>query len=217
MAAKNKGVDVFHRHTEFQRQEVTEAGRVQNAGHADNFVMGQAGEFAQRPDHGVQRVGDADHKRVGCVGFDALANGFHHFQVDAQQIVAAHAGFAGHTCGDDADISAGDVGIIIGAGHCGVKTFRRAGFGNVERLALRNAVCDVEHDDVTQLFESCEVGECATDLTCADKGNLGSSHDFDLRLVVWLGAGVSHFAGLWQECCAAAGGRGVLVFAQTAV
>ena len=45
-------------------EEVAEARAVEHAGHADDHVVRQAGEFAQRPDHRVERVGDADDEGV---------------------------------------------------------------------------------------------------------------------------------------------------------
>src|SRR5476649_702382 len=57
------------------------------------------------------------------------------------------------------------------------------GFGDGERLALRNAFHDVEHHDVAELFEADEVGERAADLTGADQRNFVTRHGgktFDL-------------------------------------
>ena len=86
---------------------------VEHAGHADHHVVRQAGEFAQRPDHGVERVGDADDEGVRGVRLDALADRLHDLQIDAEQVVAAHARLARHAGGDDADVGAGDVGIVV--------------------------------------------------------------------------------------------------------
>jgi hypothetical protein len=47
-------------------EEMAEARAVEHAGHADDLVVRQAGEFAQRPDHRVERVGDADDEGVGA-------------------------------------------------------------------------------------------------------------------------------------------------------
>ena len=64
MTAQHEGGNIFHRDVQLLGQEVAEARAVQHAGHADDLVMRQAGELAQRPHHGVQRIGDADHKGV---------------------------------------------------------------------------------------------------------------------------------------------------------
>ena len=48
--------------------------------------------------------------------------------------------------------------------------------GDVERLALRDAFHDVEHDDVAELLEADEVGEGAADLAGADQRNLLTRH-----------------------------------------
>ena len=89
-------------------EEVAEAGRVEDAGHAADLLDRQARELAQRPDHRVERVGDADDEGVRRVLGDALADRLHHLEVDAEQVVAAHARLARHAGGDDADVGAGD-------------------------------------------------------------------------------------------------------------
>ena len=93
--------------------------------------------FAQGPDHGVQRVGDADDEGAGRMLADAVADRLHDLGVDADQVVAAHARLARHAGGDDHDIGAGDRRIIRCAGQIGVEAFDRRGLGEVQRLAVR--------------------------------------------------------------------------------
>ena len=95
MAAEHEGGDVLDRDADLLGEEVAEARAVEHAGHADDLVVRQAGEFAQRPDHRVERIGDADDEGVGRMRLDALADRLHHLEVDAEQIVAAHARLAG--------------------------------------------------------------------------------------------------------------------------
>ena len=49
-------------------------------------------------------------------------------------------------------------------------------FDEVERLALRNALGDVEQHDVAELLEADQMGERAADLACTDQCNLGTRH-----------------------------------------
>ena len=116
-------------------------------------MLRQAAALLQRPDHGVERIGDADDEGVGRVFLDAGADLLHHLEVDAEQIVAAHARLARHAGGDDADVGALDRLVGIGAGKRGVEAFDRGGLDEIERLALRNALHDVEQDDVAELLE----------------------------------------------------------------
>ena len=176
MAAEHEGGDVFDRDVEFVGEEIAEARRVEHAGHADHLLLRQAGEFLQRPHHGVERVGDADDEGVRRVFLDAGADLPHHLEIDAEQIVAAHAGLARHAGGDDADVGALDGVVAVGAGELGVETIDRRGFGDVERLALRDAFHDVEHHDVAEFLEADEVGERAADLAGADQRNLVTRH-----------------------------------------
>jgi hypothetical protein len=61
-----------------QARKVAKRAESEHAGHADDLVVRKAGEFAKRPDHRVERVGDADHEGVGAMLLDALANLLHH-------------------------------------------------------------------------------------------------------------------------------------------
>ena len=138
--------------------------------------MRHSRKFAQRPDHRVQRVGDADDEGVGGVVADAFTHGLHDLEVDAQQVVARHARLARHASGDDADVCTRDIGIIVGAAQLDVELLDRAGLGEIEGLALRRAFADVEEDDVPQFLEGDQMGERAADLSGTDESDLGSGH-----------------------------------------
>jgi len=110
---------------------------------------------------------------------DAFTDGGHHLEVDAQQVVAAHAGLARHAGGDDDDVRAGDRLVGTGAGELGVEALHGAGFGEVERLALRHAVDDVEQHDVAEFLHCRQMGERAADLTRADQCDLVTRHEIN--------------------------------------
>ena len=153
---------------------------VEHARHADDHVVRQAREFAQRPHHRVERVGDADDERVGGVVLDALADRLHHLQVDAEQIVAAHAGLARDTGGDDDHVGAGDILVIVRPGDLRVEALDRAALRQIERLALRHALDHVEQDDVAEFLLRGEMGERAADVAGADQRDLLAGHEHSL-------------------------------------
>src|SRR5262249_8467210 len=95
-------------------------------------------------------------------------------QVDAEQVVAAHAGLARHAGGDDADGGAVDRVVGIGAGQMGIEAVDRRGLDEIERLALGDAFGDVEQHDVAELLEADEMGERAADLAGSDQRDLGT-------------------------------------------
>ena len=66
--------------------------------------------------------------------------------------------------------------VGVGAAQGRVEAVDRSGLGDVERLALRRALGDVEEDDVAELLERGQVGEGSPDLSCADQRDLRSSH-----------------------------------------
>ena len=139
-------------------------------------MLRQAAGFLQRPHHRIERIGDADDEGVGRIFLDAGADLAHDLEIDVEQIVAAHARLARHAGGDDAHIGAFDGIVAVGAGELGVEIVDRRGLGDVERLALRDALHDVEHHDVAELFEADEMGERAADLAGADQRNLVTRH-----------------------------------------
>jgi hypothetical protein len=137
----------------------------------------QLRELAQRPDHRVQWVGDADDKAVGGFCLDALADRLHHLKVDFQKIVAAHPRPSRNAGGDDAHVRALYVGIVGRALERRVEAVDGAGLGDVERLAFRCPLGNVEQDDVAKLTHCGEVSQGSADHPGADQGNLLASHE----------------------------------------
>ncbi|ENN89596.1 hypothetical protein RHSP_59721 [Rhizobium freirei PRF 81] len=176
VATKNESGDVLDGNVEFLGKEEAEARAVKHACHADNLVGRQARELLQRPDHGVERVGDADHESIRGILLDAGADLLHDLEVDAEKVVAAHARLAGNACRDDADVSAFDRGIVAGAGEISVKAFDRRRLGDVETLALGDAVRDVEQDDVAQFLQAGEMRQRATNHARTNKCDLVARH-----------------------------------------
>jgi hypothetical protein len=111
---------------------------------------------------------------------DAAADGFHHLEVDAEQVVAAHAGLARHAGRDDHDIGTLNRRVILGAAIAGIEPVDRRGFGDVESLALGNAFRDVEKHDIAEFLQSDEMGESAADLAGADERDLVTGHELSL-------------------------------------
>ncbi len=176
MAAQHEGGDVFNGHVEFLGEEIAETRRIQHAGHADHLVVRQARGLAQHPHHGVQGVGDADDESVRGVLLDAGADLGHDVGVGADQIVAAHARLTRDAGGDDDDVRAFDDGIIAAARIGRIDTLDRGAFGDIERLALRDAVGDVEQDDVAQLLQADQVGQGAANIAGTDECDFLAGH-----------------------------------------
>ena len=159
-------------------QEEAEAGRVEHAGHADHLVARQSGCLLQRPDHGVEGVGDADDEGFGRVFAQAGADLLHDLQIDLDEVVAAHAWLARHAGGDDDHIGILDLGVFVDALELGGEALDRRGLRQVERLALGHAVDHVEDDDFAKLTDARKMGKRAADLTPADECNTAPRHDF---------------------------------------
>src|SRR6516164_7816661 len=87
VAAEHEGGDIFDRDVEFVGEEIAEARRIEHAGHTDDHRLRQPAAFLQGPNHGIERIGDADDEGVGRVFFDARADLLHHLEVDAEEVV----------------------------------------------------------------------------------------------------------------------------------
>jgi hypothetical protein len=176
MAAEHEGADVLHRDVELGGNEIAQPRRIENARHADHHVARQPREFLQRPDHRVERVGDADDEGLRGVFPDPGADLLHHLEIDLKQVIAAHARLTRHAGRNDANVGALDPRIGGCAGELCVEAVDRRGLSKVQRLALGNPFDDVEKHHVAEFLEGGEKGEGTADLTGADEGNSGSGH-----------------------------------------
>src|SRR5205823_12501377 len=92
------------------------------------------------------------------------------------QVVAAHARLSGQARGDDDDVRARRVRVVVAAGYARVVTDDRRGFGHVQALALRQALHDVDQDDIGQPRFGDSLGSGGPDVTRSDDGDLVSTH-----------------------------------------
>ena len=97
-----------------------------------------------------------------------------------QQVVAAHPGLAGEAGGDDDDVGAGRVGVVVGADDPGVVADDRRRLGEVEALALGQALDDVDEDDVGEAGLGDPLGGRGADVAGADDGDLVAGHAMGL-------------------------------------
>ncbi len=70
----------------------------------------------------------------------------HNFVVGIQKVIAAHAGLARNSGGDDDDVGVGGVGVVVRADNIGIALLDRHGLEQVETFSLRNALHDVDKD-----------------------------------------------------------------------
>ena len=93
-----------------------------------------------------------------------------------QQVVAAHARLAGQAGGDHDDVRAGRVGVVVRAGDPGVVADDRGGLGQVEALALRQPLDDVDQDDVGEAGLGDALRGRRADVAGTDDGDLVAGH-----------------------------------------
>ncbi len=101
--------------------------------------------------HGVQRVADSDNDAVRRVRYGASGNVPHDLGIRSQKIIPAHPGFPRNARGNDDDIRAGRVLIVVGPDNVAVIAFDGTRLEHVQRLSLRDTLEDVDHYHVRQL------------------------------------------------------------------
>src|SRR3546814_10406547 len=78
----------------------------------------------------------ADDKSVRRIGLDALTHGLHDLQIDAQQVIAAHARLAGNPGCNNDDVRASDIGIIVRTLQVRIATLHRAALGDMKLAVI---------------------------------------------------------------------------------
>ena len=101
-----------------------------------------------------------------------------------QQVVPAHPRLAGQARGHDDDVGAGGVGVVVRADDPGVVADDRRRLGEVEALALRQPLDDVDEDDVGQPGLGDALGGRGADVAGADDGDLVAGHGVGCLLPV---------------------------------
>src|ERR1700682_1035973 len=176
VSAQHQRVHVRDGDVQLLGDEEPEARAVEHARHANHARLVEAGDLLHGVDHGVERVGDDDDERARTLLLHVGGYVAHDLDVDAEQVLAAHARLARHARGDDDHVGAGHFVVLVGADDARIVPVGGARLHEVERLALRDALHHVVEDDVAQLLLGHEQREVAADLTCADEGNLPARH-----------------------------------------
>ena len=130
----------------------TEAGRIQNAGHADHPVLAELGNLLRGPAHGIQRIGNQDQDAIRRILHRLFGGGANHLVIGDQKIVAAHAGFARKSGGDDDDVGIRGGFVAIGARDADVIAFDGTGFEKVEGFPLGHPLHHIDQDHIGQFL-----------------------------------------------------------------
>ena len=156
--------------------KVRKRAEIEHAGHPEHALAREAGGLQRHVAHGVERVGDDDQDRIRRVLHGLLDDRPDDPRVLGQQVVAAHPRLAGETRGDHDDVGARGLGVIVRAGDPGVVPDDRRRLGEVEALALRQPLHDVDQHDVRQAGLGDALGGRGADVAGADDGDLVAGH-----------------------------------------
>src|ERR1700730_1614835 len=152
MAAEHEGRDVLDRNLELPGEEIAKAGAVEDAGHADDALRRQPASLAHDPHHDVERIGDRNNESLRAVLSDRRTDSSDDPGIDSDQIVAAHPRLARNAGCDDDDVRALDIGVVVGATDDGIVALDRRTLHDVERLALRHTLDDIDEEDVAEFL-----------------------------------------------------------------
>ena len=172
--AQHHGAHVFHRHARSLREEELQPRGIEDAGHAHHPLGRKAGDLLHGVDHGIERIRDHDDEGVRAAGAQVLGHTAGDLEIDAEQIVARHAGLARHPGGHDDHVGACQIVPAGGAADGGVVAEHGAVLLEIERLALREPelLRDVEQPHVAQLLPGRQRRQLAPDVTGPNQGNL---------------------------------------------
>ena len=170
MAAQHQALDVLHRDIQGFGDERPVARRIQHARHADHAVLGESAHPEGRLHHGVERVRHHNQNRIRRVLRRLLDGGLHHLVIRLQQIVAAHAGLAREARRHHHHVGIGGVLVIVRPLDLDVVAFNRARFQQVQTLALRDALQNVDQHHIRQLLVHNAVRKRRTHIPCPNHG-----------------------------------------------
>ena len=94
-----------------------------------------------------------------------------------EQVVPAHARLAGQARCDDDDVGAGGVRVVVRSDHARVVPNNGRGLGEIEALALRQPLDDVDENDVGDARLRDALGGRRADVAGADDRDLVAGHD----------------------------------------
>ncbi len=100
MNTHDQGIDIGRCNSNGIGQKCSVTGCIKNSCHADNPALIKSGYLERGMDHGVNGIGDYNHKTIRRVLDRLLSTGFDNGHVFCQQIITGHAGFTGQACGD---------------------------------------------------------------------------------------------------------------------
>ena len=168
-------------------EEGAVAGRVEHAGHAHHAVAREAARHVGDVGHHVERVRDDDDDGVGAALGELLGDAADDARVLGEEVVAAHARLAREAGRDDADVGALGQRVVAAAGELGVELVDGGGLPEVEGLALRDPLLDIDEDDlVRHVF--------AGDALCDGRAHVAGADDGDFH---WIGAWVTDAEKRW--------------------
>src|SRR5262249_55608383 len=154
---------------------------VEDPGLAEDALLGEAGNVLRDVAHGVERVRDDDEDGVGRLRHYLLGDRLDDALVRRYEVVPAHPGRARLAGRDHHDVGAGGLLVAVRPHDGRLVAQDRPRLVDVERLALREVLDDVDEDDVRVV--------AAGDLLCRGRAHGTGADDGDLAAPLAVGRG----------------------------
>ena len=178
MATQHHRGHVLERYAKFFGNKCTEAGRIQHAGHTDNPILTELRNLVRRPAHGIQRIGNQNQDAIRRILHRLFGGGANHLVVGDQKIVAAHAGFARKSGGDNDDVGIRGGLVAIDARDADVIAFNGTGFQKVEGFPLGNPLHHIHQNHIGQFLLRNAEGAIGADIARAYNSDFFSHRPF---------------------------------------
>jgi hypothetical protein len=172
VAAQNVALDVLHRGPELPSDESAISGAVQHAALAHQAITGEAGGLLGDLAHGIHGIGENDDVSVGRDRERLLGDAGHDAGVGVHQVLAAHARLAGYAGRNDDDVRTGRVVPVVGAADPDIGADDGPGVRQVQGLALRETLDDIDEYDVADALLLEDLGHSAAGGARPDDGHL---------------------------------------------
>ena len=172
VAAEDERLDVLDRRLRLPGDEGRKRAVSRMPAWPKTRSLGKPGDVLGHVAHRVERVRDDDQDRVRRRGDRLLGDRLDDVLVRRDEVVAAHPRLARQAGRDHDDLGAGGLVVAVRPGDARLVAEDGGGLVDVERLALREALLDVDEDDVAVV--------AARELLRAGRADVPGADDRDL-------------------------------------
>ena len=176
MTAEQQRLNVFHRATEFHREERAESRDIEATRLAEHAMGWESRSLPRGVDHRVEWIGKNDDHSLRRELRDLFRDARDDAHVGLDEIITAHAGLARNARGDHNDFTSFDERVVASTLDVAIESLDGRGLIEIKRLALGHAVCNINEHDVAEFFGSGPHCTRCTGIAGPDDRNFCTTH-----------------------------------------